>query len=139
MCGRPVVSENFILVDSRDEAESAHHPVRCLRSSNCSGRSSPTCSGRGVSLKSRTSFSGISSILPCGVYRTIGGFVGVTEHCWYGRLGSGQACSIFLASFSVTRSCDGIEPGFGRTGAGNLALGQGGPQLAVSCASSSDG
>ena len=25
----------------------------------------------------------ISSILPCGVYRTICGFVGVTEHCWY--------------------------------------------------------
>src|SRR5262244_4302096 len=84
--GGPVVPENFILVDSRDEVETAHHPVRCLRSSNCSGRSSPTCSGRGVSLKSRTSFSGISSILPCGVYRTIGGFVGVTEHCWYESL-----------------------------------------------------
>src|SRR5499427_10454876 len=49
------------------------------------------------------------------------------------------SCSICLASFSLTRSCDGIEQGFGRTGAGNLAPGQGGPELAVSCASSSDG
>jgi putative tryptophan/tyrosine transport system substrate-binding protein len=49
--------------DSRDEAESAHHPARCLHSFSCLGRWSPTCSGRGAGLKSRTSFSGISSIL----------------------------------------------------------------------------
>ena len=41
--------------------------------------------------------------------------------------------------FSLTRSCGGIEEGFGPIGAGNLALSQGGPQLAVSCASSSNG
>jgi len=57
-----VVPENPIRADSRDEAESAHHPARCLHSFSCLGRLSPTCSGRGASLKSRTSFSGISSI-----------------------------------------------------------------------------
>jgi transposase len=56
----PVVPENSIRVDSRDETESAHHPARCLHSFS---RLSPTCSGRGASLKSRTSFSGISLIL----------------------------------------------------------------------------
>src|SRR5262245_13782901 len=35
-CG-PVVPENSILIDSRDETESAHHLVRCLRSSNLFG------------------------------------------------------------------------------------------------------
>src|SRR5262249_12016663 len=70
--------------DSRDKAESAHHSIRCLRSSNYSGRSSPTCSGRRGSLKSRISFSGISSISPCAVYRTVCSCAGVTEHCWYG-------------------------------------------------------
>src|SRR5262249_21324881 len=59
-----VVPENSIREDSPGEAESAHHLVRCLRSSNCSERSSPTCSGRRGGLKSRTSFSAISSILP---------------------------------------------------------------------------
>jgi hypothetical protein len=49
--------------DSRDEAESAHHPARCLHSFSCLGRWSPTCSSRGAGFKSRTSFSGISSIL----------------------------------------------------------------------------
>jgi len=39
----------------------------------------------------------------------------------------------------LTRTCHGIEQGFGPTGAGNLALGQGGPELAVGCAGSSDG
>jgi hypothetical protein len=58
-----VVPENSIRVDSRDETESAHHPARCLHSFSCLGRLSPTCSGRGASLKSRTSFSGISLIL----------------------------------------------------------------------------
>jgi hypothetical protein len=58
-----VVPENSIRVDSRDEAESAHHPTRCLHSFSCLGYLSPTCSGRGAGLKSRTSFSGISSIL----------------------------------------------------------------------------
>jgi hypothetical protein len=61
---QPVVPENPIRADSRDEAESGHHPVRCLRSSSCSGRLSPTCSSRSAGLKSRTSFSGISSISP---------------------------------------------------------------------------
>ena len=60
----PVVPENLIRADSRDEGESGHHPVPCLRSSSCSGRLSPTCSSRGAGLKSRTSFSGISSISP---------------------------------------------------------------------------
>src|SRR5262249_27636259 len=49
--------------DSRDETESAHHPARCLPSSICLGRLSPTYSSRDAGLKSRTSFSGISSIL----------------------------------------------------------------------------
>jgi len=49
--------------DSRDEAESAHHTTRCLHFFSCLGRLSPTCSGRSAGLKSRTSFSGISSIL----------------------------------------------------------------------------
>jgi uncharacterized protein with beta-barrel porin domain len=31
----PVVPENSIRRDSRGEAESAHHPMRCLRSSTC--------------------------------------------------------------------------------------------------------
>src|SRR5262249_42479769 len=38
----PVVPENFIRADSRDEAESAHHPAQCLQSSSCLGRLSPT-------------------------------------------------------------------------------------------------
>jgi hypothetical protein len=46
------------------EAESGHHPMRCLRSSICLGRLSPTCSSRGAGLKSRISFFVISSILP---------------------------------------------------------------------------
>jgi hypothetical protein len=31
----PVVPENSIRGDSRGKAESAHHPMRCLRSSTC--------------------------------------------------------------------------------------------------------
>jgi hypothetical protein len=42
--------------DSRAEAESAHHPARCSHSFSCLECLSPTCSGRGASLKSRTSF-----------------------------------------------------------------------------------
>jgi hypothetical protein len=49
--------------DSRFEAESAHHPARCSHSFSCLGILAPTCSSRGAGLKSRTSFSGISSIL----------------------------------------------------------------------------
>jgi ubiquinone biosynthesis protein len=49
--------------DSRDEAESAHHPARCLPPSICLGRLSPTYSSRNAGLKSRISFSAISSIL----------------------------------------------------------------------------
>src|SRR6266508_2559586 len=55
----PVVPKNRIRTDSRDEAESAHPPRRCLRSSICLGRLSSICSGRGADLKSRTSFFGI--------------------------------------------------------------------------------
>ena len=58
-----VVPENSIRADSRDEGESAHHPGRCLHAFSCLGCLSPTCSGRGASLKSRTSFFAISSIL----------------------------------------------------------------------------
>jgi hypothetical protein len=49
--------------DSRGEAESGHHLARCSGCSTCLGRSSPTCSSRNAGLKSRTSFSDISSIL----------------------------------------------------------------------------
>jgi hypothetical protein len=49
--------------DSRGEAESGHHLARCSGCSTCLGPSSPTCSSRNVGLKSRTSFSDISSIL----------------------------------------------------------------------------
>src|SRR5262249_42723401 len=49
--------------DSRDEAESAHHPARCLPPSICLGRLSPTYSSRNAGLKSRISFSAISSKL----------------------------------------------------------------------------
>jgi len=49
---------------------------------------------------------------------------------------TGQACSVCPASFSLTRSCGGIERGFGPIGAGNLTADQAGPELAVSCASS---
>src|SRR5262249_2199028 len=49
--------------DSRDEAESAHHPARCLPSSICLGHLSPTYSSRNAGLKSRISFSAISSKL----------------------------------------------------------------------------
>src|SRR5262249_44372439 len=44
--------------DSRDEAESARHPVRCLRSSSCLGRLSPTSSVRAAGLRSRISRAG---------------------------------------------------------------------------------
>jgi hypothetical protein len=79
-----VVPENSIRVDSRDETESAHHHARCLHSFSCLGHLSPTCSGRGAGLKSRISFSGISSILLSGVHRTVYGFVGMTGRYWYG-------------------------------------------------------
>ena len=74
----PVVPENAIRANSREEAESGHHPTRCLQSSICLARLSPTCSSRGASLKSRTFFSGISSILHCGGHHTVCGCVGVT-------------------------------------------------------------
>ena len=54
-------------------------------------------------------------------------------------LAPGQACSVCPASFSLTRSCGGIERGFGPIGAGNLTADQAGPELAVSCASSFGG
>jgi hypothetical protein len=59
----PVLPENPIRADSRDEGESAHHPARCWYSFSCLGPLSPTYSGRDVGWKSRTSFSAISSIL----------------------------------------------------------------------------
>ena len=52
---------------------------------------------------------------------------------------SGQACSVCPTSFSQTRSCGGIAQDFGPIGAGNLVVGQEGPELAVSCANSSNG
>src|SRR5262249_25946672 len=78
-----VVPENPIRLDSRDAGESEHHSTRCLPSSFCLERLSPTCSGRGAGLKSRTFFSGISSILRWGVHRTVYGSVGVTACYWY--------------------------------------------------------
>jgi len=50
-----------------------------------------------------------------------------------------RGCSVWPALLSLTRSCGGIEQGFGPIGAGDLAVSQGGPELAVSCATSSDG
>src|SRR5215470_9487509 len=49
-------------LDSHREAESLHES-RWLQSCARSECSSPTCSGRGAGFKSRTCFSGISSIL----------------------------------------------------------------------------
>jgi hypothetical protein len=63
------------------------------------------------------------------------GFVGVTGRYWY----SGQACSVCFASFGRIRSCGGIAQGFGPFGAGSLAGGRGGLELAVSCANSFNG
>jgi hypothetical protein len=60
---RRVVPENLVPSDSRDERESEHDPTRCLPSSICLERLSPTCSSRGAGLRLRTCFSGISSIL----------------------------------------------------------------------------
>src|SRR5262249_25599716 len=45
----------------------------------------------------------------------------------------------FMRPFSLTRSCGGIAQDFGPIGAGNLVVGQEGPELAVSCANSSNG
>jgi predicted TIM-barrel fold metal-dependent hydrolase len=59
-----VVPENSIPRDSRGEGESAHHPMRCLRSSTCLQRLYPICSSHGAGLKSRTSFCVISSTSP---------------------------------------------------------------------------
>src|SRR5437660_1019128 len=58
---RPVVPENSIQLDSHGEAESLHHPMRCLRSSACLQRMSPIYSSRGADLRPRTSSSVISS------------------------------------------------------------------------------
>jgi hypothetical protein len=44
------------------------------------------------------------------------------------------SCSVCPAWYSLTRSRGGIETGFGPIGAGNLGVGQGCPELAVSCA-----
>jgi hypothetical protein len=70
--------------DSRHEPESAHHSTRCLRSSVCSWRLLLICSGRGASLKSKTCFFGINSILPCDVHRAVCGCVVATGRCWSG-------------------------------------------------------
>jgi hypothetical protein len=47
---QPVVPENPIRPDSRDERESEHHPTRCLPSSICSERPSTAFSSRGAGL-----------------------------------------------------------------------------------------
>jgi hypothetical protein len=60
---RPVVPENSVRADWRDEGESEHHPTRCLPSSICFEHLSPTRSSCGAGLRSRTSFFAISSIL----------------------------------------------------------------------------
>src|ERR1035437_10827955 len=52
--GPRVVPENSIRRDSRDEAESAHHPPRCLQLSNYLERISPICSSRDGGVKLRT-------------------------------------------------------------------------------------
>src|SRR6266851_5858572 len=49
-----VLSENSIRPDSRGELESAHHPMRCLRSSACLGCSWPTRSSRERGLRPRS-------------------------------------------------------------------------------------
>lgn len=59
-----VVGENHIRADPREEVESRHHPARCLPSSICLQRLSSCCSSRGTGLKSRISFSDISSMSP---------------------------------------------------------------------------
>ncbi len=64
---------------------------------------------------------------------------GATGRCWYGCHGFGQACLGRPGSFNLTRYCGGIEQDFAPIGAGNPALGQGGPRFAVSCANSSIG
>jgi len=50
-----VVPENHICTGSCDEAESAHNPTRCVRSSIWLGRLPTTCSSRSAGLKSRIS------------------------------------------------------------------------------------
>src|SRR5258707_1375348 len=121
------------------EGESGQHPKRCLPSSICLRCSSPICSNRGGSWKSRTSFFVTSSTSPSGVHRAVCGCVGATGRCWYGCHGFGQACLGRPGSLSLTRYCGGIEQDFAPIGAGNPVLGQGGLRLAVSCANSSIG
>ena len=121
------------------EGESGQHPKRCLPSSICLRCSSPICSNRGGSWKSRTSFFVTSSTSPSGVHRAVCGCVGATGRCWCACPGFGQACSGRRGSFSLTRYCGGIEQGFAPIGAGNPALGRDGHRSAVSCANSSVG
>ena len=131
----PVIPGNSIWADSRVEGESGRHPPRCLPCSICLGRLSPTCSSRGAGLKSRISSSHqLNVALRRSPHRLRLRRSDRTLLVW--MTGSGQACSVCPALFSPTRSCGGIEPGFGPIGVGNLALSQGGPQLAVSCANS---
>jgi hypothetical protein len=103
-------------------------------------RLSPICSSRGAGLKSRISFFGISSILPRGVHRIVCGCVGSDRALlvrmtwlWPSLLGLSRVVQC------PTRSCAGIAQGLGPLALENLALSQGGPQLAVSCANSSGG
>jgi hypothetical protein len=58
------VPENSIGGDSRLRGESGQHHMRCLPSSICLRCSSPTCSNRGGSWKSRISFFVTSSTSP---------------------------------------------------------------------------
>jgi hypothetical protein len=52
----PVIPENRIRLDSRDEAESAHDPARCLPSFICLVSWSSACSGRGAGSKCENLF-----------------------------------------------------------------------------------
>ena len=103
------------------EGESGQHHMRCLQSSICLRCSSPICSNRGGSWKSRTSFFVTSSTSPSGVHRAVCGCVGATGRCWYGCHGFGQACFGRPGSFSLTRYCGGIEQDFAPIGAGSRA------------------
>ena len=118
----PVVPKNRIRTDSRDEAESAHPPGRCLRSSICLGCLSSTGSGHGAGLKVENLFlrHQLNIALRRAPHRlrlhgSDGAVMVWMTRVWPSLLGLSRVVSL-------TRSCGGIEQGFGPIGAGNLAL-----------------